>query len=282
MTGATVGAILKAAGERIGAVDARVLLCHVLDRDSAYLAAHPEGRLHPADTARYAELVKRRIAGEPVAYLTERREFYGRLFRVSPAVLIPRPETELLVDLALQRLPRDDGADVLDLGTGSGCIGISIASERSHLKILAVDQSVAAITLAERNAVDHQVANVAFLESDWFSALRPADRFDMIVSNPPYVAAGDPHLESGDLRFEPRQALTAGSDGLDAIRTIVAGAVGHLRRGGWLLLEHGYTQAESVRTLLTRSGYDAVFSARDISGIERVTGGRLTPPVPHR
>jgi release factor glutamine methyltransferase len=276
MTGATLGAVLKAAGERIGAVDARVLLGHVLDRDSAYLAAHPEALLRARDIARFEALVERRVGGEPVAYLTGRREFYGRFFRASPAVLIPRPETELLVDLALERLPRDAAGHVLDLGTGSGCVAISIASERSRLKILAIDQSLEALALARHNALDLGVGNVVFLQSDWFSALAADERFDVIVANPPYVATGDPHLEDGDLRFEPRVALTAGTDGLDAIRTIVRGAGPHLSARGWLLLEHGYRHAEPVRRLLRDAGYGNVFSDTDIAGIERVTGGRLT------
>ncbi len=276
MTGATLGAVLKAAGERIGAVDARVLLGHVLDRDSAYLAAHPKALLRATDIARFEALVERRVAGEPVAYLTGRREFYGRFFRASPAVLIPRPETELLVDLALERLPRDAAGHVLDLGTGSGCVAISIASERSRLRILAIDQSLEALALARHNALDLGVGNVVFLQSDWFSGLRADERFDVIVANPPYVATGDPHLEDGDLRFEPRVALTAGTDGLDAIRTIVRGVGAHLSPGGWLLLEHGYPHAEPVRRLLRDAGYGNVFSDTDIAGIERVTGGRLT------
>jgi release factor glutamine methyltransferase len=278
MTGATVGAVLKSAGARIGAVDARVLLCHVLERDSAYVATHPEASLGADDIARFEALVARRIAGEPVAYLAGCREFYGRVFRVSPAVLIPRPETELLVDLALERLPRDASRRVLDLGTGSGCVALSIASERSPLKILAVDQCLEALAVARRNAVDLGVGNVAFLQSDWFSAVRRDECFDVIVANPPYVAADDAHLQAGDLPFEPRRALTAGADGLDAIRTIVRDAGAHLSEAGWLLLEHGYAHAEPVRTLLRDAGYGNVFSARDIAGIERITGGRLTLP----
>jgi release factor glutamine methyltransferase len=276
MTAASLGAVLKSAGERIGAVDARVLLGHVLDRDSAYLAAHPDALLRATDIARFRALVERRVAGEPVAYLIGRREFYGRFFRVSPAVLIPRPETELLVDLALERLPREAAGQVLDLGTGSGCVAISIASERSRLKIIALDQSLEALALARRNAIELGVGNVVFLQSDWFSGLRADERFDVIVANPPYVAAGDPHLEDGDLRFEPQIALTAGTDGLDAIRTIIRGAVAHLSGGGWLLLEHGYAHGEPVRRLLGAAGYGAVFSATDIAGIQRVTAGRLT------
>jgi len=282
MTGAGLGTVLKAAGERIGAVDARVLLCHVLKRDSAYLAAHPEASIAAGEAARLEDLVERRAAGEPVAYLTGRREFYGRSFHVNPAVLIPRPETELLVELALERLSPDAAGRVLDLGTGSGCVAITIASERSRSLITASDQSAAALMVARRNARDLGVENVAFLQSDWFSRVPPDERFDAVVANPPYIAAGDPHVTEGDLRFEPRIALTSGPDGLDAIRTILRGAGRHLATGGWLLLEHGHRQAEAVRQLLRKAGYEAVFSARDLAGIERVSGGRLTVAVPGR
>ena len=196
---------------------------------------------------------------------------------MSPATLIPRPETELLVDLALERLARDDPTRVLDLGTGTGCIAISIASERSRSHVLAVDQSSEALALARRNALDRGVGNVAFLQSDWYSALHPGEQFDLIVSNPPYVAAGDPHLADGDLRFEPRMALEGGRDGLAAIRAIVAGAHAHLAANGWIVIEHGFDQAERVRRLLIEHGYEHVFSASDLAGIERASGGRLTP-----
>ena len=282
MTSATLGAVLKAAAQRIGAVDARVLLCHVIERDSAYAAAHPEASIGAAEAARLQNLVERRAAGEPVAYLTGRREFYGRSFHVNPAVLIPRPETELLVELALERLPRDAAAWVLDLGTGSGCVAITIASERSRSKILATDQSIEALTVAQRNTGDLAVDNVALLQSDWFSCVPRDARFDVIVANPPYVAAGDPHVDQGDLRFEPRIALTAGADGLNAIRTIVRDADRHLASGGWLLLEHGHAQAEAVRELLRKAGYEAVFSTADLAGIERVSGARLTVAVTDR
>jgi release factor glutamine methyltransferase len=277
MNSATLGDALREAARRIDPVDARVLLCHVVQRGSAYVAAHPEIELRPADRDRYAELVARRVRGEPVAYLTGHREFYGKPFRVSPATLIPRPETELLVDLALERLPHDGAARVMDLGTGTGCIAISIASERSRLRILGIDSSREALALARRNALDRGVGNVAFLQSDWYSALRPGERFDLIVSNPPYVAAGDPHLEKGDLRFEPRVALDGGRDGIEALRAIIVGAGVHLAGNGWILVEHGFDQAERVRGLLIEQGYESVFSARDLAGIERASGGRLTP-----
>ena len=275
MSAVTLGEAFREARRRIRAADAGVLLCHVIGRDPAYLIAHPEMRLRPDEHESLSALIERRVRGEPVAYLTGEREFYGRTFRVTPAVLIPRPETELLVDLALERLPRAAAARVLDAGTGSGCIAIAIASERSHCKILALDQSSEALGVARRNAVSLGVGNVAFLQSDWFSALG-RERFDIIVSNPPYVARADPHLQDGDARFEPLAALEAGAEGLEAIERIVAEAKPHLIAGGWLLFEHGYDQAARARQLLQAAGYDDVFSARDLAGIERVAGGRLT------
>ncbi|HEY0336385.1 MAG TPA: peptide chain release factor N(5)-glutamine methyltransferase [Burkholderiales bacterium] len=275
MSAMTLGDAFRTARSRIRAVDAGVLLCHVIGRDPAYLIAHPDMQLRPGEHEIFAALVERRVRGEPVAYLTGEREFYGRTFKVTPAVLIPRPETELLVDLALERLPRASAARVLDAGTGSGCIAIAIASERLHCKVLALDQSPEALAVARRNAITLRVGNVAFLQSNWFSAL-DNERFDVIVSNPPYVAQADPHLQDGDIRFEPLAALEAGADGLDAIQRIVAEARSHLVAGGWLLFEHGYDQAGRARQLLQAGGYADIFSARDLAGIERVAGGRLT------
>ncbi|MEA3153880.1 MAG: release factor glutamine methyltransferase [Betaproteobacteria bacterium] len=275
MSAVTLGEAFRTARTRIHSTDAGVLLCHVIGRDPAYLIAHPDMRLRADEHESFASLVERRAQGEPVAYLTGEREFYGRAFKISPAVLIPRPETELLVDLALERIQRSPSARVLDMGTGSGCVAVAIASERSHAKVLALDQSLEALAVARRNAVRLGAGNVAFLQSDWFDGLGP-ERFDLIVSNPPYVASGDPHLQEGDVRFEPRNALEAGGDGLNAIRRIVSGAERYLVPAGWLLFEHGYDQAMSARKLLQAAGYQDVFSARDLAGIERVSGGRLT------
>jgi release factor glutamine methyltransferase len=277
MIALTAGEALQAARQSVDPVDARALLTYVTGRQHAELAAHPEASLSAVEAERYSELVARRAAGEPVAYLTGQREFYGLLFHVTPAVLIPRPETELLVDLALERLAPHPAARILDLGTGSACIAITLASKCSHCTIVAVDQSVAALAVAARNRVGHAVANVELVRSDWFSELRGHEPFDMIVANPPYVAARDPHLQQGDLRFEPRAALEAGPEGLEAIRTIVSGSVHYLRRDGWLLFEHGWNQGERARALLAETGFSAIFSARDLAGVERVTGGRLTP-----
>jgi release factor glutamine methyltransferase len=271
----TLGEAIAAARGHIGPREASVLLSHLIGRDPAYIIAHPELPLRSDEAQRFTALVDRRTAGEPVAYLTGEREFYGRRFSVSPSVLIPRPETELLVDLAIERISAADAARVLDLGTGSGCVAISIASERSRSKVLAVDQSLAALTVARANALALRVGNVAFLQSNWFDALG-AERFDLIVSNPPYIAESDPHLTRGDLRYEPRSALQAGVDGLDSIRWIVEHARRYLAGGGWLLFEHGHDQAQTARALLKGAGYADVFSACDLAGIERVSGGRLT------
>ena len=273
MSPVTLGEALKSATARIGAVDARVLLAHVTGRNAAEIAAHPEIQLRAQQDSAYQELVGRREAGEPVAYLTGRREFYGRSFKVSPAVLIPRPETELLVDCALERIPRDASARILDVGTGSGCVAIAIASERSQCKVLGLDQSLDALAMARRNAYDLHVGNVAFLSSNWYAGLRD-EHFDVIVSNPPYVAAGDPHLAAGDLRFEPRSALESGDDGLLAIRHLVTESPKHLTPRGWLLIEHGHDQGAAVRGLFEAAGYSDVFTESDLADIERVTGGR--------
>jgi release factor glutamine methyltransferase len=275
MSAGTVGDVLRAASQKIAAVDAQVLLRHVTGRDAAFLIAHPEATLAGSEAERYRALVERRAAGEPVAYLTGEREFYGRAFKVTPAVLIPRPETELLVDLALERIPAAGTPRVLELGTGSGCIAVSLAAERPNAKVLALDNSVETLAVARRNAVEARVGNVAFLRSDWLSALGP-EHFELIVSNPPYVAAGDAHLTQGDLRFEPRSALDGGADGLDAIRRIVGEAKNHLTPGGWLIFEHGHDQGERARLLLHAAGYVEIFTAHDLARTDRVSAGRLT------
>ena len=281
MSADTPRALLRVAGSRIDALDSRVLLSFVTGRDAAHLIAHPDAPVSSGEGRAYEALVERRRDGEPVAYLTGEREFYGHAFKVTPAVLIPRPETELLVELSLERMPTGASCRVLDLGTGSGCIAISIASERSHSQIIAVDQSLAALDLARANAGALPVSNVIFKQSDWYSSLGK-ERFDLIVANPPYVAAGDPHLIRGDVRFEPKAALEAGPGGLACIKQIVAGAPTHLSPEGWILLEHGYDQAAAVRALLEAGGFDQVFSARDLGGIERASGARLTARRPSR
>jgi release factor glutamine methyltransferase len=267
----SIGAALRT--KDVAAGDARALLRAVLGVDETHLAAHPEQILTREQGDRFAEWLRRRRAGEPVAYITGEREFYSLAFKVTPAVLIPRPETELLVELALERVPADAPAGVLDLGTGCGCVAVAIAKQRPHARVAAADISPAVIALARGNAA-RQGASIEFIESDWLKALA-GRRFDLIVANPPYVAADDPHLDQGDLRFEPRAALVAGTDGLDCIRTIVADARAHLERGGWLFIEHGHDQAGRCRALLQGHGYHDVISRRDLAGIERASGGRV-------
>ena len=263
------------AASALDAVDARVLMRHALGVDVAWLIAHATDALTAGQQAAFSALAARRHAGEPVAYITGTREFYGREFAVTPAVLIPRPETELLVEWALEKITPGAEARVLDLGTGSGCIAIALAKQRPHAEIVAVDSSAAALEVAQQNAARHAVRNVEFKSGDWFASVDP-QRFDVIVSNPPYIAADDPHLAAGDVRAEPASALVGGADGFDCIRAIVAGAPRHLNPGGLLALEHGYDQAERVRALLAAAGFTDVFSREDLAGIARVSGGMWT------
>jgi len=272
MAQATIGAALRTQGVDPG--EARALLRVALGADETHLVAHPEQILTREQGDRFAEWVRRRRAGEPVAYITGEREFYSLAFKVTPAVLIPRPETELLVEAALERIARDAPRRVLDLATGSGCVSIAIAKQRPRARVVATDISDAALELARENARRHAAANVEFVESDWFGALGAA-RFDVIVANPPYIAEGDPHLAAGDLRFEPRRALVAGPDGLECIGPIVARAHAHLVAGGWLLFEHGHDQAARCLSLLARIGFRDLTTLRDLAGIERVAGGRV-------
>lgn len=259
---------------RIDAVNARALLRHACGVNDAYLIAHADDKLSAQQSAAFAGLVGRRAAGEPVAYIVGTREFFSLDFKVTPAVLIPRPETELLVEFALERIDVDRACSVLDLGTGSGCIAIAVAKHCPRATVVAVEQSGTALAIARENAARHATPNLELIESDWFSVLGDK-RFDVIVGNPPYVAAGDPHLSEGDLPAEPAAALIAGKDGLDCIRAIVAAAPRSLNRDGWFAVEHGYDQAERCRELLAGAGFADVFSREDLAGIERISGGRL-------
>lgn len=253
--------------------ESALLLQHVLAVSDAWLVAHADDHIDEARAAAYRGLVERRVHGEPIAYLTGTRGFHAIELKVTPSVLIPRPETEVLVDLALQWIPADADRAVADLGTGSGAIALAIAKLRPRARVVATDVSVAALALARENADRLGLDNVEFAQRDWCRGFGDA-RFDLIAANPPYVAAGDPYLHEGDLRFEPPLALSPGSDGLAALRTIVRDAHPHLREGGWLLLEHGFDQAAAVRELLSVRGYTEVFTKRDIEGRERVSGGR--------
>ena len=288
-------------------IEVQCLLQQVLNVTRAYLLTHPERRLNKPEQAHYDELLRRRLSGEPIAYLLGEREFFGLSFKVTPDTLIPRPETELLVELALQRCggvaasppgthrpppcggipspglsatlsPGEMGWGrgcfrVLDLGTGSGAIALAIAHARPDIEVVACDTSLAALDVARENAQRLGIANASFVHSDWFQGVAEK-RFEIIVSNPPYIAAGDPHLAQGDLRFEPASALVSGDDGLHDIRQIINQANSHLEPGGWLLLEHGYDQAQQVRALLQQARFGEIFSASDLAGTDRVSGGR--------
>lgn len=250
----------------------QMLWQHVLQVGRAWLIAHDTDPLPDEAVARYRVLEARRLAGEPMAYIVGSREFMGHDFTVTPAVLIPRPETELLVETALDYLDGRDAPAVLDLGTGSGAIAISIALAGAPARVVATDVSAEALKVAQANA-RRLGARVEFLSGSWYDALSEPTGFDLIVSNPPYIAAADDHLQQGDLRFEPVHALTDGQDGLDAIRTIVQGAGRRLNPGGGLWVEHGWDQAAQVRDLMVSAGFAQVGSLRDLAGIERVTGG---------
>ena len=261
---------------RLDPIDARALLRHVLGVSDAYLIAHSSQVLTEAQSELFAALAARRGAGEPVAYIVGAREFFSLEFKVTPAVLIPRPESEMLVEFALEHIVPDRAQRVLELGTGSGCIAISIAKYRPSARVVAAEHSTAALAVARENAQRHGVTNLELMQSDWFSALA-GQCFDLIVANPPYVATGDPHLAQGDLRFEPAAALVAGADGLACIRLIIAAAPQYLNGGGWLAFEHGYDQAARCRELLARAGFKERFSRTDLAGIERVSGGKWSP-----
>jgi len=257
-------------GER---ADAEALLLHVLGQPRSWLFAHAGDVLEPDVRTAFEALVARRGAGEPVAYITGRRGFWTLELEVTGATLIPRPETELLVELALERLPRDQACRVADLGTGSGAIALALASERPQAQVVATDASPDALAVARRNAQRLGMGNVRFVQGDWLAPLA-GERFALVVSNPPYIESADPHLAQGDLRYEPAAALASGADGLDAIRRIAAAAPAQLEAGGWLLLEHGWNQGGAVRGLLREAGCVEVFTARDLEGRERVSGGR--------
>ncbi|MGE5624213.1 MAG: peptide chain release factor N(5)-glutamine methyltransferase [Bacillota bacterium] len=276
---ATIDALLADAVRRLAnasdspSLDAELLLCHALGRDRGYLRAHPESAPSLDELQAFEKLIAGRAGGEPIAYLTSKREFWSLPLKVTPATLIPRPETERLVELALERIPIDAGFCVLDLGTGSGAVALAIAHERPRIHVTATDKSAEALQVARENAASLGITNVEFMEGDWFAALG-GRRFQVIVSNPPYVTEADTHLRHGDVRFEPRTALVAGPDGLDSLRRIIQAAPEHLETGGSLLLEHGLDQGAAVRALLQAAGYSAVETWRDLAGLERVSGAR--------
>jgi release factor glutamine methyltransferase len=264
---------LLAAHNNSPALEASVLLAHALGISRTQLRTRPEQTLQTDQQQAFFDLVARRKAGEPVAYLIGHREFWSLDLIVNEHTLIPRPETELLVELALARIPVEDSFHVLDLGTGSGAIALAVASERPRCRVTASDLSPQALAVARANAERFNIANVSFREGSWFSPFS-TERFDIIVANPPYVAEHDPHLDEGDLPAEPRSALMAGPTGLEMIGVIIDGAKRHMREGAWLLMEHGYNQAGKVTTLLHDAAYRQVQTWRDAAGIGRVSGGQ--------
>lgn len=269
----TLAEALRAAATRIDRIDAELLLLHVVGRDRTWLFLHERDGLGDADAAAFAALVARREVGEPVAYLSGTRGFWTLDLAVTPDTLIPRPETELLVELALERIPQDVDVCIADLGTGSGAIALAIASERPRAQVVATDFSEAALAVARQNAERNHIANIEFRLGSWFAPLA-GERFDLIASNPPYIESGDPHLGEGDLRFEPMTALASGVDGLDDLRVIANQATSHLKPDGWLLVEHGWNQGASVRALFETAGFADVQTARDLEGRDRITLGR--------
>lgn len=272
----TVDALLRAARARLPAGEAELLLAHVLGRGAAWLFAHGGDATSADEEAAFQALVERRASGEPVAYLTGRRGFWRFDLQVGPETLIPRPETERLVELALERLPTAADLRVADLGTGSGAIALALAFERPRAEVHAVDASPGALGVARANAVRLGLGRVVFHEGSWWEPLA-GGTFDLVASNPPYIADTDPHLAEGDLRHEPRRALASGLDGLDDLRVIVAGASAHLRPGGWLLVEHGWDQGDAVRALFTAAGLVDVATEIDLEARDRVTLGRRAP-----
>lgn len=257
-------------------LDAELLLAFCLERNRSFLYAWPEKVVDDAVVHTFEALVQRRCNGEPIAYLTGTRDFWSLQLEVNPSTLIPRPETEKLVEIALQlhcgNLNRDR-ASVLDLGTGTGAIALALAKERISWRVLGVDINTDAVQLAQRNAEKNQIANARFAQSNWFAGV--AEAFDLIVANPPYIAADDPHLQQGDVRFEPARALVADDDGMAAIAVIAQSAPNYLAPGGWLLLEHGWEQGIAARATLSRNGFADVTTWCDDGGRDRVTGGKL-------
>ncbi|WP_426991279.1 peptide chain release factor N(5)-glutamine methyltransferase [Methylomonas sp. CM2] len=281
--GATSIATLLEAGERqltktspSARLDAEVLLCHCLNKPRSFLRTWPDHRPDSEQTNEFRQMLALRSQGHPVAYLLGLREFWSREFIVTPDVLIPRPDSELLVELSLVWLARDRAAKILDLGTGSGILAITLAAERPLSTVLACDNSSPALAVAERNAERLAVDNVRFVVSDWFAQVTERD-FDLILSNPPYIAAEDPHLQQGDVRFEPRSALVSQKQGLSDIESIAEQAGRHLKPGGRLLVEHGYEQAAPVQAIFDNHGYRAVATHRDLAGNPRVTSGLWQP-----
>lgn len=275
----TIEQVLRQATHQLAAtspsprLDTEVLFLHITGYTRATLITHAQNTFPPELEEKLNDLICRRARGEPIAYLVGKREFWSMELKVTPDVLIPRPETELLVEQVLQLVPLDAAWTIADLGTGSGALALAIAKERPRCGLIATDSSQAALAVAISNARYHGLANIEFFQGDWLTPVAGVI-FDIIVSNPPYVRIDDPHLVNGDVRFEPRLALVAGPLGLTAIQTIIVSAGDSLKPNGWLYLEHGYDQAATVRSLLDKHGYNAIASYRDLAGHERITAGR--------
>jgi release factor glutamine methyltransferase len=253
-------------------LDAEVLLCHYLNKSRSYLRAWPEAQLSANDCDAYQQLISQRQQGTPIAYLTGHREFWSREFNVNPNVLIPRADSELLIELCLNRIDTDCPGKLIDLGTGSGILAITLAAERPLCHVTATDISAAALQVATENARQLAISNISFQQSNWFATITNQD-FDLILSNPPYIAENDAHLQQGDLRFEPQSALISAEQGLKDIRLLAEQARSHLKNHGHLLIEHGYNQADGVQTLFKTQGYQHIETHRDLSGQPRVTSG---------
>ncbi len=274
---ASIEQVLKAATEQLRqsgndspSLDAAVLLCHILNKPRSYLLTWPEAELSPQQSQNFDELLARRLNGEPVAYITGEREFWSLNLDVSPATLIPRPDTERLVEVALDKAMLCSGA-ILDLGTGTGAIALALAVELPQRQVMAVDLQPQAVELAQHNAHKHHIHNVDFLQGSWFDPIKDGTKFALIVSNPPYIDSSDPHLSMGDVRFEPESALVAQENGLADIRLISEQAKHYLQPGGWLMFEHGFEQGQAVRNILNDYGYQKVETVKDYAGLDRVT-----------
>ncbi len=257
-------------------LDADVLLCKILEKNRSYLRTWPKKQLHAQQRLQFKALIKQRQQGTPIAYITGGREFWSRDFKVTPDVLIPRPDTELLIELCLPLIKKEKSCKIIDLGTGSGIIAITLASERPHAQILAVDSSEAALKIAKQNADKHHCRTVRFAQSDWFEEIADKD-FDIVISNPPYIASDDPHLQQGDLRFEPQAALVAQDNGLKDISQIAEAACKHLKPTGFLLIEHGFRQQAQVQAIFESFGYANIETHFDLAGQPRVTCAQWHP-----
>ncbi len=255
-------------------LDAEVLLCSVLNCERPYVYAHPEQELSNKKIGSFNKLIQLRAEGQPVAHLINNKEFWSLSFHITKDTLIPRPETELLVEASLNKLPKDSIKNILELGTGSGAIAIAIASERPLANLTATDNSDTAIKVAKQNADTHQINNIEFINANWFEN-ENIKNYDLIVSNPPYIEQNDPHLKQGDVRFEPISALASGEDGLDDLRIIIRGSKNHLSQQGWLLVEHGYNQGEAVKQLFIENGYVSLSTLKDYSDNDRISIGQL-------